>query len=318
MKNTKSPQRQKNLNHDPKDHLSAESNVLHGEMIEEDLGVLVKTSGAVKEVQDHHDTVAEDAILVTVADETELIDAGAAVQIGDKTDVHLKVKPNPKFKEIYQVMLEDGAQRLATRNLTPGLRVYGERLFKFKYIEYRVWDAFRSKLAGAIIKGVQTVPIEPGFKVLYLGAASGTTPSHISDIVGENGHVYCVEFAQRSIRDLVNNVAAYRTNISPMLEDARMPERYAMFISGKVDSIYCDVAQPEQAKLLSDNADVFLKPNGWVMLACKSQSIDVTMAPDAVYQQEARVLNKRGFDVKEIVDLEPYDKAHAMIVAQKV
>ena len=62
-----------------------------------------------------------------------------------------------------------------------------------------------------------------------------------------------------------------------MLEDARMPERYAMFISGKVDSIYCDVAQPEQAKLLADNADVFLKSQGWVMLACKSQSIDVTM-----------------------------------------
>jgi fibrillarin-like pre-rRNA processing protein len=240
----------------------------------------------------------------------------AVVRTGEETDVHVKVKPHPQFKEIYQVMLEDGAQRLATRNLTPGLRVYGERLFKFKYVEYRVWDAFRSKLAGAIIKGVQNVPIEPGFKVLYLGAASGTTPSHVSDIVGETGHVYCVEFAQRSIRDLVNNVAAYRSNISPLLEDARMPEKYAMFISGKVDSIYCDVAQPEQAKLLADNADVFLKPSGWVMLACKSQSIDVTMDPNAVYEQEARILKNRGFDVKEIVPLEPFDKAHAMIVAQ--
>jgi fibrillarin-like pre-rRNA processing protein len=242
----------------------------------------------------------------------------AAARIGDRTDVHPKVKPHPKFKEIYQVMLEDGAHRLATRNLTPGLRVYGERLIKFKNIEYRVWDAFRSKLAGAIIKGVQNVPIEPDFKVLYLGAASGTTPSHVSDIVGENGYVYCVEFAQRSLRDLVNNVAAYRTNISPMLEDARLPERYAMFISGKVDTIYCDVAQPEQAKLLADNADVFLKSQGWVMLACKSQSIDVTMEPNAVYRQEANILKNRDFDVKEIKDLEPYDKAHAMIVAQKL
>ncbi len=229
----------------------------------------------------------------------------------------VKVKPHQKFREIYQVTLEDGAQRLATRNLTPGRSVYGERLVKFKGVEYRVWDAFRSKLAGAIIKGVQNVPIEPGDKVLYLGAASGTTPSHVSDIVGETGHVYCVEFAQRSIRDLINNVAAYRTNISPFLEDARFPEKYAMFIPGKVDTIYCDVAQPEQAKLLADNADVLLKPSGWVMLAVKAQSIDVTMAPEAVYQQEARVLRKRGFDVKEIVALEPFDKAHAMIVAQK-
>lgn len=235
---------------------------------------------------------------------------------GEKTDVGLRVKPNEKFKEIYQVTLEDGAKRLGTRNLTPSLNVYGERLVKFKGVEYRVWDAFRSKLAGAIIKGLKNVPIEPGFKVLYLGAASGTTPSHVSDIVGEDGYVYCVEFAQRSLRDLVNNVAAFRTNISPMLEDARMPERYAIFIPGKVDTIYCDVAQPEQAKLLADNAAVFLKPQGWVMLACKSQSIDVTMSPNEVYQQEARILKKRGFNITEIVDLEPYDKAHAMIVAQ--
>ncbi|MCL2476941.1 fibrillarin-like rRNA/tRNA 2'-O-methyltransferase [Candidatus Bathycorpusculum sp.] len=228
----------------------------------------------------------------------------------------VRVKPNDKFPEIYQILLEDGAKRLGTKNLTPGLDVYGERLIKVRRVEYRVWDAFRSKLAGAIIKGLQTVPIVSGSKVLYLGAASGTTPSHVSDIVGESGHVYCIEFAQRSLRDLVNNVAAFRANISPILDDARMPERYAMFISGKVDVVYCDVAQPEQAKLLADNADYFLKPQGWVMLACKSQSIDVTMSPQDVYKQEARVLCKRGYNVKEIIDLEPYDKAHAMIVAQ--
>lgn len=228
-----------------------------------------------------------------------------------------RVKPHDTFKGIYQIILEDGARRLGTKNLTPGLNVYGERLIKFKGIEYRVWDAFRSKLAGAIIKGLRVVPIEPDSKVLYLGAASGTTPSHVSDIVEETGMVYCIEFAQRSLRDLVNNVAAYRSNVVPILDDARMPERYAMFISGKVDTIYCDVAQPEQAKLLADNADVFLKPDGWVMLACKSQSIDVTMAPEQVYQQEARILEKRGFNVNQIVDLEPYDKAHAMILAQR-
>jgi fibrillarin-like pre-rRNA processing protein len=231
--------------------------------------------------------------------------------------VPVKVKPHPKFKDIYEVTLEDGAKRLATKNLTPTLNVYGERLVKFKGTEFRVWDAFRSKLAGAIIKGLQNVPIEGGSKVLYLGAASGTTPSHVSDIVGESGHVYCVEFAQRSLRDLVNNVAAFRANISPLLEDARMPQHYAMFISGKVDTIYCDVAQPEQARLLADNADFFLKAGGWVLLACKSQSIDVTMSPEAVYKQEAGVLRKRGFEIKEIVPLDPFDKAHAMIVAQR-
>jgi fibrillarin-like pre-rRNA processing protein len=231
--------------------------------------------------------------------------------------VHATVKSHPRFAEIYQVTLEDGAQRLATRNLVPGRVVYGERLVRFKKVEYRVWDAFRSKLAAAILKGVQVVPIAAGSRVLYLGAASGTTPSHVSDIVGELGHVYCVEFASRSIRELVNNVAAYRLNMSPFLEDARFPEKYALFIPGKVDCIYCDIAQPEQAKLLADNADVFLKASGWVMLAVKAQSIDVTKDPAEIYRLEAKVLKKRGFSVKEIVGLEPYDKAHAMIVAQR-
>jgi fibrillarin-like pre-rRNA processing protein len=118
--------------------------------------------------------------------------------------VHAKVKPHSQFAEIYHVTLEDGAQRLATRNLTAGRTVYGERRVRFKKVEYRVWDAFRSKLAAAIIKGVKTVPIVAGSRVLYLGAASGTTPSHISDIVGERGHVYCVEFASRSMRELIS------------------------------------------------------------------------------------------------------------------
>ena len=231
--------------------------------------------------------------------------------------MNVKVRPHPKFEEIYQVTLEEGAQRLATKNLAPGRNVYGERLVHFEGVEYRVWDAFRSKLAGAILKGLKNVSIQPAHKVLYLGAASGTTPSHVSDIIGEKGHVYCVEFASRSIRDLVDNVCSYRLNMSPILEDARFPERYRMFIQGKVDDIYCDIAQPEQAKVLADNADVFLAKSGWVMLAVKAQSIDVTKDPSDVYKNEARVLEKRGFGVEEIVDLEPYDKAHAMIVAQK-
>jgi fibrillarin-like pre-rRNA processing protein len=202
--------------------------------------------------------------------------------------------------------------------LTPGRTVYGERLIRFKSGEYRVWDAFRSKLAAAILRGVQTVPIKPDHRVLYLGAASGTTASHVSDIVGEKGHVYCVEFASRSLRDLVDNVCAYRLNMSPFLEDARLPEKYAIFIPGKVDDIYCDVAQPEQAKILADNADYFLKESGWIMLAVKAQSIDVTMEPSEVYQREVKVLRSRGFAVEEVVRLEPYDKAHAMIIAQRV
>ncbi len=227
------------------------------------------------------------------------------------------VEPHPQFNGIYCVTFEDGSERLATQNLAPGHAVYGERLVKHVNVEYRTWDPYRSKLAAAILKGLEIVPIQPSHRVLYLGAASGTTASHVSDILGEDGHIYCVEFAARSIRELVDNVCTYRLNMSPILADARLPEKYAALV-GMADDIYCDVAQPEQAKILSDNADRFLKPKGWVMLAVKAQSIDVTKEPSDVYKQEIKTLKSRNFRIAQTVHLEPFDKAHAMIVAQKI
>lgn len=228
----------------------------------------------------------------------------------------MHVKPHPQFSGVFLVTLDDGTQKLATKNLTPGKNVYGEKLIRFEGVEYRLWDPFRSKLAAAILKGVKTVPIKTSHQVLYLGAATGTTASHVSDIVGEKGHVYCVEFAPRAMRELVNNVCPYRLNMTPILEDARFPERYALFIRGKVDDVYCDIAQPEQAKILADNASLFLKKDGWIMLAVKAQSIDVTKEPSEIYKQEIKVLEGRGFQIEDVVHLEPYDKAHAMVVAK--
>jgi len=230
--------------------------------------------------------------------------------------VAVEVKAHPRFPGVYWATLEEGSRRLATLNLTPEKNVYGERLVRFRGEEYRLWDPYRSKFAAAILKGLETVPIQPQHKVLYLGAASGTTASHVSDIVGEKGHVYCVEFAARAIRELVNNVCAFRFNMSPVLADARLPERYSTLV-GNVDDVYCDIAQPEQARVLADNADLFLVDGGWVMLAVKAQSIDVTREPSEIYEQEINIMKVRGFRISEVVHLEPYDKAHAMIVAKK-
>jgi fibrillarin-like pre-rRNA processing protein len=214
--------------------------------------------------------------------------------------------------------LKNGEKRLATKNLTPGRNIYGERLVKSNGIEYRIWDPYRSKLAAAILKNIKKVPINNGQKILYLGAASGTTASHISDIIGARGHIYCVEFAPRTIRELVNNVCIARTNISPILEDARFPDRYKMFIDGRVDLIYCDIAQPEQAKILVYNSKKFLRRSGWIMLAVKAQSIDVTRKPSEIYKQEIAILKKHSFNIMDTVCLEPYDKAHAMIIARHI
>ena len=110
----------------------------------------------------------------------------------------------------------------------------------------QIWNPFRSKLAAGILGGLETIYMKPGSKVLYLGAASGTSVSHVADIVGPTGAVYAVEFSHRSGRDLIN-MATRRTNVIPIVEDARKPMAYRMLLP-MVDVIFADVAQPDQAR----------------------------------------------------------------------
>jgi fibrillarin-like rRNA methylase len=145
-----------------------------------------------------------------------------------------------------------------------------------------------------------------------LGAASGTTVSHVSDIVGSQGKVFCVEFAQRSFRDLVNNVSKNRTNTVPIFEDARFPSRYRSLVS-EIDSVYCDIAQPDQARILAENLDTFLEQGKEFLMAIKARSIDVTKDPDAIFRREAEVLKKRGYRIEEMVRLDPFEKDHCMV-----
>lgn len=204
---------------------------------------------------------------------------------------------------------------LATRNLTPGRTFYGEQLIHVGDGEYRSWNPFRSKLAAAILLGVSKVPIATGNRVLYLGVASGTTCSHVSDIIGAEGHVWAIDFAPRPLRDMIDNLSRYRGNISPILGDARHPESYSA-LAPRVDVIYADVAQPDQSRILVKNAELYLTPAGWAMMAIKSRSIDVTRPPQEVYREQVDELKECGFDIKELVELEPYDRDHAMVVAR--
>ncbi len=226
------------------------------------------------------------------------------------------VRRHDKFEGVYWIALDDGGRRLATKNLAPSVSVYGEALVRSDDIEYRTWDAYRSKLAAAIIRNISSMPIQPGKAVLYLGSASGTTTSHVSDIVEEKGRVYCVEFAQRSMRELIDTLCQHRSNVYPILADARLPEKYQPLVS-PVDVIYSDVAQPEQARILADNADLFLKPKGSALIAIKSRSVDVTMEPADVFKQEIEILRKRNFDILQTVRLEPYEKDHALVLVSR-
>jgi fibrillarin-like pre-rRNA processing protein len=177
--------------------------------------------------------------------------------------------------------------------------------------EYRSWNPRKSKLSAGIFNGLQTFPFTPTSHVLYLGAASGTTASHLSDICTQ-GLVYCVEFSPRTGRDLVFTCES-RKNMIPILADASQPHTYSDRITA-VDIIYQDIAQPHQSEILHKNC-LFLKEGGYAFICIKSRSIDVTAEPRTIFKKETKKI-KKFLSIQERIPLEPYEKDHLLLVGR--
>jgi len=199
--------------------------------------------------------------------------------------------------------------RYYTKNLVPGISVYGERLIKINGKEYREWDIRRSKLGAGIKKGLRN-PIKENSKILYLGASTGTTVSHVSDIAFK-GRVYAIEFAPEPIKHLIM-LAMKRPNIIPILEDANHPERYP---TEMVDVVFQDVAQRNQVEIFIKNCKAYLKKNGLGILVIKSRSIDVTKNPSIIFKRVDKEINKH-FKVIKSTRLEPFEKDHKIYLVK--
>ena len=174
--------------------------------------------------------------------------------------------------------------------------------------EWRAWDAHRSKLGAMLEHGLDT-GLAGGETVLYLGAAAGTTVSHVADFAGPT---YAVEFAPRPARDLLD-VAAVRPNLFPLLKDARKPETYAHVVE-PVDVIVQDVATRGQARVAAINRQ-FLADHGRLLLAVKARSEDVTASPQVVFEDVREELDAT-YEVLDSRRLEPYHDDHLGVVAR--
>jgi fibrillarin-like pre-rRNA processing protein len=216
-----------------------------------------------------------------------------------------------RLDNVFFFPAQDGSKRLATKTLVPGAE--SEKTVTIGNNEYRIWDPYHSKLAAIILKG-SPISIRKDSTVLYLGAANGTTVSFVSDIVSE-GTVFAVEFSPRAMHDLVR-VSGPRMNMIPILADAKQPDTYKNMVPD-VDFIYQDVAQREQALIAVKNAKMFLKKDGFLVLMIKSRSIDSVKKTGEVIGSEIKNLGKI-FNVKQIINLEPFHSDHTAVVAQKV
>lgn len=219
------------------------------------------------------------------------------------------------LKEIFAgIYLLDG--KIATINFVPGKDVYGERLVSQEGKEFRIWDPYRSKLAAAIKKNLKKVPLEKGSKVLYLGSAEGTTLSHISDIVGNEGIVFGVDVSERVMRKFLE-ICETRENIVPILADANQPEIYSEYLEGqKIDLLYQDVAQKNQAEIFNKNAAMYLKKGKFGMLAIKAKSISQSRNVREIFSKEIKELENE-FKIIETIPLAPFEKDHVLVLGEK-
>jgi fibrillarin-like pre-rRNA processing protein len=191
-----------------------------------------------------------------------------------------------------------------------GVKVYNEHLVSYNGKEFRSWNPYRSKLAAAILNGLK-IQINPTSKILYLGAATGTTVSHISDIV-KNGMIYSVECSPTAIKQLIK-LSEARKNIIPILADANHPDKYCIIVSS-VDIIYQDISQRNQAEIFIDNINRFLSDKGKGILMVKARSIDVSKKPEIIYETVCSKLKENGLKIIDKIDLRPYEKDHAAVI----
>lgn len=225
-----------------------------------------------------------------------------------------EIRNHPKFQNVF-ISGPSGKLKLFTKNLIFGKQVYGERLINFNGVEYREWDPYRSKLAALILENPISSFFTENLKCLYLGASSGTTLSHLSDML-KNGIIFGVEFSERSLRQMIQNTSE-RQNVIPILGDARFPESYAKSVFSEIDLIYQDVAQPRQAEIALANCNYYLKENGLLILAIKSQSIDSVKKSELIYTQERTILEKAGYSILEKINIQKYAGNHIIFIVKK-
>lgn len=189
--------------------------------------------------------------------------------------------------------------------------VYGEKIKKSGTTYIREWNPRRSKLAAAIIKGFTSVPFEDDSSVLYLGASTGTTVSHVSDI-SYRGNIFAVEFSYDSFIKLYE-LARRRQNIFPILEDANLPEKYQFFV-GNPDIIYQDIAQRNQVQIFNENAKIFPSVKKAVLII-KARAISSNRTDKSIISVATRQV--KDFRVKEIIDLKPFDVGNYFVYLEK-
>ncbi|NMA44520.1 MAG: fibrillarin-like rRNA/tRNA 2'-O-methyltransferase [Candidatus Diapherotrites archaeon] len=217
------------------------------------------------------------------------------------------------MKKLFEGIYSD-SKSIYTKNLNKGKKVYGEKIINKNNEEYREWNPYRSKYCAGIKNGLKKNIFFEGCTALYLGSAEGTTVSHISDIVEKNGAIFCVDLSEIAMHKLTK-LAEERENIYPILSDAQRIENYKEFLEEKVDALFQDISQRNQAEIFCKNA-AFLKKGSYGCLSLKTKSISQSKTKQDILIEEKKILEKE-FMIEQILSIEPYEKEHYLILVKK-
>ncbi len=214
------------------------------------------------------------------------------------------------MKKVFDEIYSDG-KNFFTKSKTME-KVYGERIIEEEGNIFRQWNPFKSKYCAALQNGLKENIFKKGSTILYLGSAEGTTVSHVSDIVGDEGIIFCVDLSDIAMQKLAS-LAEKRENIFPILSDAQKIENYKEDIE-KVDTIFQDISQRNQTEIFIKNS-IFLKNGSYGALSLKTKSISQDKKEDTLAKEKDKL--KDVFSIEQIISLEPFEKSHYLILVKK-
>ena len=173
--------------------------------------------------------------------------------------------------------------------------------------EYRYWNPHRSKWGIHITRKELRDLLKPDVSILYLGAATGSSISHLSEVIPE-GTIYAVEFSPSSFRRL-RFLGKKREQVFPLLFDASKPESYQDLVP-PVDFLYMDISQANQVEIFQKNVERFLKEKGTGLFVLKERSISVSKEPSDIQKAVEKQMDEANMDILQKYELLPYDKDH--------
>ena len=205
-------------------------------------------------------------------------------------------------------------KKLATLSNMSTNRDYKENLVQTNGKRYSIWNPYTSKLAAAIINGMEIFPILKKTKILYLDPTTEKTVKHISNIVGINGKIFVVRDVMKNSKNFLEQIVKNRSNIFTIIPDKTNPARLTG-MTEMVDVIYIDIAEHNQTEIAIQNCKNHLRIGGFLMLIVPTKNIDFANNPSKKNQEERKKL-QTSFDIIQEINLTDFFKEYSMVIAK--